>query len=423
MIGFEREKLVSAHRETEPRLAVSRASLRPGAAGGAVHPVRRHGPAEAPASPVPAWWPRLRTGLPSLAVALLLAAFAVTQLYWRSPAPLAGTPTLVVWRAPGQEAVALSAVNEGEWRAFIASRREARAQTKRLILEQARSEMMAALAPVFDEIKGRVKDYVRWFYFFPTTYRMAFTSVIAVLSKDAGDGRAAEQVATDALNRLLQDRFLEVVVVPEKFGPVVDARARAVQKRAIERATSAGEREIAALSDFMAAHGQPAASPPAAGSAGMVARRPVVVSWEALSLPAPPSAMSAPPDAVALIKADPAFSGMQTTVSAEGLMLLARQLARRMVNSSVATMARTMVLPMVAGGALGPAEAIVSPALGIAAFGIGVGAEFGTVKMREMVEGQHLTDISTSIVDHLREHQSAVLVDGVAQRVETWLGE
>ena len=42
--------------------------------------------------------------------------------------------------------------------------------------------------------------------------------------------------------------------------------------------------------------------------------------------------------------------------------------------------------------------------------------------MREMVEGDRLTELSVGIVDHLRQNQSAVLADGVAHRVDVWLG-
>ena len=412
MSGFGRDKPVSGHRGPETRGPAERGPVRPFPSR-SLHPALPHSHGHAQ-SPAPAWWPGVRRGLPSLGVALLVVIFGLGVLYWRGAVVGPGGPALVAWRAPGQEAVTLSAVDRADWQAFLASRREAQARSRRAILEQARDEMTAVLAPLFDDMKGRVKDYVGWFYFFPTTYRMAFTSVMAVLSKEAGDGRAAEQVATEALNRLLQDRFLEVVVVPEKFGPAVDARVRAVQKHAIERAGTAAAGETAALSSFMAEHGRPATAAPT---------QPVVISWEALSLPAPASAMPAPPDAVALIKADPSLSGLQTTAATEGMMLVARQLARRMVNSAVGDAARTMVVPMLSGSALGPAEAVISPLLGVAAFGVGVGAEFGAVKMRQMVEGQRLADLSAGIVDHLHESQTSVLSDGVTRRIDTWLGE
>ncbi|MEI6558868.1 MAG: hypothetical protein WCO00_10720 [Rhodospirillaceae bacterium] len=414
MIGFGRDKPVSGHRLSDPRGLADRALARPPLCRPAHPPGHHlHGPSPSRPAPVPAWWPGLRRGLPSLAVALLLVLFGMGVLYWRGQSVGSGAPALVVWRVPGQQTVSLSAVDPGRWRAFLSSRYAAQMTTRQAILDQARGEMAAALLPVFVAMKGRVKDYIGWFYFFPTTYRMAFTSVIAVLTRDAGDSRAAEQVATESLNRLLQDRFLEVVVVPEKFGPSVEAAARAVQARAIERAEAAAAGEIAALSGFMTEHGKPAA----AGSA-----QPVVVSWEALGLPAPASAMSAPPDAVALIKADPALTGLQTTATTEGMMLVARQIARRMVNSAVSDAARTLVVPMLAGSALGPVEAVATPLLGVAAFGVGVGAEFGAVKMRELVEGERLTSLSNGIVDHLRDNQSRVLSEGVARRVETWLG-
>ena len=426
MTGFGRDKPVAGHRVPDPRSLGERGPVPPPLCRPA-HPLGRHG--HAPHQPaVPAWWPGMRRALPSLGAALLVALFATAILWWRGPVVGPAAQSLVVWRAPGQQTVTLSAVDRAEWQAFLSSRQEARAQTRQAILDQARAETMVALAPLFDDMKGRIKDYIGWFYFFPTTYRMAFTSVIAVLSKDGADSRAAEQVATDSLNRLLQDRFFEVVVVPEKFGPAVEARARAVHKRAIERAEIAGAGELSALAAFMAEHAKPAsvaAPQPSSGQPVPVQPapvQPVVVSWEALGLPAPASAMSAPPDAVALIKADAALSGLQTTAATEGMMLVARQLARRMVNSAVGDMARTMVLPMVVGGALGPAEAVVSPLLGVAAFGVGVGAEFGTVKMRELVESQRLTELSTGIVDHLRQNQSAVLADGVTRRIDTWLG-
>ena len=414
MTGLGRDKPILGHRAAEGRPLHERGPVRPASR---LHQGVGYQSRVEAAEPAPAWWPGVRRGLPSLGVALLLVVFGMGLLYWRGPVGGAAAPELVVWRAPGQEVVTLSAVDRGEWRAFLASRHEARAKSRQAILEQVRSEMTASLAPLFDEMKGRVKDYVGWFYFFPTTYRMAFTAVMAALSKDSGDSRAVEQVATDSLNRLLQDRFLEVVVVPEKFGPAVEARARAVEAHAIERAQAEAIGEMTALSAFMAAHGHTA---PAGAESGT--GQPVVVSWEALGLPAPASAMAAPPDAVALIKADQSLSGLQTTATTEGMMLVARQVARRMVNSAVADAARAAILPMVAGSALGPAEGLVSPLLGVAAFGVGVGAEFGTVKMREMVEGDRLTELSVGIVDHLRQNQSAVLADGVAHRVDVWLG-
>ena len=411
MSGLGRDRPVLGHRTAEGRTLHERGPARPVSR---LHPGIGHQSRTEAAEPGPAWWPGVRRGLPSLGVSLLLLAFGMTLLYWRGPMGGAVAPELVVWRVPGQETVTLSAVDRGDWQAFLASRHAARAQARQAILAEAHSEMMTALAPLFEEMKGRVKDYVGWFYFFPTSYRMAFTAVGAALSKKIdGDNRAVEQRATDALNLMLQDRFLELVVIPEKFGPAVEAQARAVETHAIERAEAGAAAETAALATFMAAHGHPA---PAGGESGT--GQPVVVSWEALRLPAPASAMAAPPDAVALIKADPSFSGLQTTATAEGMVLVARQIARRTVNSVVANAARATVLPMVAGSALGPAEGL----LGFAAFGIGVGAEFGAVKMRETVEGDRLTELSTGIVDHLRETQSAVLADGVTHRVDTWLG-
>ncbi len=415
MDGFERDRPASGERIPDLLNPLGRDPLqRPHHPTRSHHPAGRRLPPEPPHAPPPAWWPGVRRGLPSLAVALLLVALGAALLNWRGAVTASTNAALVVWRTPGQDAVTLSSVDRADWQAFLASRRESRAKTRHQILTQARAETLTALAPLFDEMKGRVKDYIGWFYFFPTTYRMAFTSVIAMLSKDKSDPRAIEQVATESLNRLLQDRFLEVVVVPEKFGPATEALERTVMKRAISRAEAAAAGETAALTAFMTAHGKPASA--AAGQT-------VTVSWEALGLPAPASAMSAPPDAVALIKADPALSGLQTTATTEGMMLVARQFARRMIHSAVGEAARTMVTPMIAGSALGPAEALLSPLLGFAAFGVGVGAEFGTVKLRETVESQRLTDLSNGIVDHVRETQSALLADGVTHRVETWIGE
>ena len=414
MIGFGRDKPAAGHRTPDGRIPAERGPLRP-LPGRPWNPAAPH-PHGQGREAVPAWWPSVRRGLPSLGVALLLVVFGSALLYWRGPLLAPAGSELVVWRAPGQQTTTLSAVDRTEWQAFLASRREADARTRRAILDQSRADMKAALAPLFDDMKGRIKDYIGWFYFFPTTYRMAFTSVMSVLGKESGDSRAAEQVATDALNRLLQDRFLEVVVVTEKFGPAVEARARAVQKQAIERADAAAAEELAALSAFMAEHGKPASGGQNAGGA-----QPVVVSWEALGLPAPASAMPAPPDAAALIKVDPALAGVQTTATTEGMMLVARQIARRMVQLAVSDTARSTLLPMLAGSGLA-LETMASPMIGFAAFGIGVGAEFGTVKLREVVERQRLEELSAGIVDRLRDNQSAVLADGVSRRIETWLG-
>ncbi len=396
------------------RIAESRAALRPPPPLRPLHPAGRRATTEPPAPPPPAWWPGVRRGLPSLAVALLLVAFGSALLNWRDATVPTTNSTLIVWKAPGQDQVTLSSVDRGKWQAFLASRREARAQTRRTILAEVRTETIMALAPLFDAMKGRIKDYLSWFYFFPTSYRMAFTSVTSVLAKDKTDSRSLEQVATESLHRLLQDRFLEVVVVPENFGPATETLERAVMKRAIGRAEEAAVKERALLTAFLAEHGKPG---------GYSTGQPVTVSWEELGLPAPASTMSAPPDAVALIKADPAFNSLQTTATTEGMMLVARQVARRMTQVTLGVAARDMLAPMVAGSALGPAEVLVSPLLGFTAFGIGIGAEFGTVKLRETIESQRLTETSIDIVDHLRASQSALLADGVARRVETWIGE
>ena len=412
MTGFGRDKPVSGHRPTDPRGPHDRGPVRPFPGRPPLQPAGRFSHAE-PQAAGPAWWPGMRRGLPSLGVALLLALFGMGLLYWRGPVAGPGTLDLVVWRAPGQAEVALSSVGHAEWQAFLASRREIERQTHQEIVDQARTETVAALAPLFDAMRGRVKDYTSWFFFYPTVFRMLFTSVSAVLSADKSEGRSVEQVATLSLNRLLQDRFLELVVVSEKYGPVTEALERAVMKRAIGRAQEAAAKENAALTAFMTEHGKPA---------GNAAGQQVTISWEVLVMPAPAFAMSAPPDAVALIKVDPALTGLQTNATTEGMLFVARQFARRATQASLGVAARDTLTPMLVGS-FGPAEVLVAPLLGFTAFGIGLGAEFGAVKMREVVESPRLTELSNDVVDRLRENQSAVLADGVSRRIETWLGE
>ncbi len=379
----------------------------------------------------------VRIALLAALLAAVLAALAVVfglfGLTLRDSVPAPTIPTIivpslvvpslvvptvvVVWRAPGQDEARMSAIDRGVWDSFIATRRRGQAGIRQTILDEARAEMTVSLAPVFDDMKARVGDYIGWFYFFPTTYRMAFTGVMAVLSRDAADGRSSEQVATEALNRLLQDRFLEVVVAPERYGPVVEAKARAVLGRAIEREQAVGVAEVAALAEFMLVHGRTTS-----GTAGG-GKSPVALSWEALGIPAAAAAMSAPPDPVQLIKLDPALNLVQTTTATEGMMLVVRQLARRAVQVAANEAVQSMVMPMVAGGVLGPVEVFVPPLFGLAAFGIGIGAEFGAVKLRQGLEGARLTDLSLSVVDKLRENQSRLLSDAVSRRVENWLGD
>lgn len=361
-------------------------------------------------------WGRARLIIAALVVAALAALIGGLDMALRAPAPgpRPDGPTLVVWRPPGEDATRISAVDTARWRAFVASRLEERARVRRSILEAARTEMTAGLAPVFQDMRGRVKDFIGWFYFFPTTYRMAFTGVISALSREKDDERSLERVATESLNRLLQDRFIEVVVTPERYGPIVDAQAREVLRHAIEREQAAGEAEIKALSTFMAANGR-------ATEGERVPSGSVALSWEALGIPATASSMPAPPDAVAMIKGDPTLDPLQTTATTEGMMLVARQLTRRTVQLAISDVGHSTVAPMLAG-ALGPAEALLSPAVGIAAFAIGIGAEWGAIKARQMAEGERLTDLSVSVVDHLRDSQSRALSDAVVKRVETWLG-
>ena len=353
-------------------------------------------------------------------VALVAAVLGALGMLWRQPAlpGLDTAPVLVVWRQIGQEAPTLSVVERGRWRAFVASRLGEQERGRRMFLDGAHAEMDAALAPVFAEMKGRIKDFNNWFYSFPTTYRMAFTGGLAAFGRDKGDSRSVEQVATEALNKLLQDRFLDVVVMPERFGPTVDGIARTVLQRAIVREQEVGRTENQVVAAFMAEHGRVIEGnpPPPTGEP----TPPVVLSWEALGIPAA-AAMAAPPDAATMIKSDPALAPLQTTATTEGMMLVARQLARRVVNSAVSDAAQTVVVPWVVGSHLGPLEAVVSPVLGITAFGIGIAAEAGTVSLRQIVEGQRLTDLSEQVVDHLRESQSRALSNAVVQRIDAWL--
>jgi hypothetical protein len=339
---------------------------------------------------------------------------------WRLPGPgAAARSVLVVWHLPGQEAAQISAVDRDRWQDFVTSRQIERVKSRQVILDQARAEMVKAVSPLFDDMKGRIKDYTNWFYFFPTTYRMAFTAVIAALSRDSSDQRSVEQVATAAINQLLQDRFLEVVVAPERFGPAVESKAREAFQHAIASELAVAEIENRTLAAFMADHGHPAD-----GIGGAVTDQPmpVVLSWEALGLPASASSMAAPPDAAQLVKSDPALADLQSSAGIEGTMLVARQVARRVVQVAVNNATNTTVIPMLAGGVLGPAEVVVSPLLGIAAFGLGIGAEYGTVKLRQAVDGQQLTEVSESVVDHLRTNQTRVIADAVVKRVDSWLG-
>ncbi len=426
MAGFTRNRTAFAHRGKEASGRVGqgavRATGRPEIRGGSVSGLGRDGAGvERPAlaSGIKAWTGTSRAKLGvALVAGLLLAALWGSVHLWRVPGPSATGGVLVVWHMPGEEQSRIASVDRQQWLNFVASQRAARLKSREEILAKTRAEMMVAVAPLFDDMTGRLKDYANWFYFFPTTYRMAFTAVIAALSRDAGDSRGAEQVATDAINGLLRDRFIEVVVVPERFGPAVDEKAREVLQHAIANELAAAESLNRSLAAFLNEYGRSAGGDHSAAAEPL----PVVLSWEALGMPANAASMSAPPDAVQLIKHDPALSDIQSSAGAEGMMLVARQVARRMVQIGVNSATTALVMPMVAGGALGPADVLVSPVLGIAAFSMGIGAEFGTIKARQAVEGPHFNEVSASVLEQLREHESHGLADAVAKRVDTWLG-
>jgi len=365
-------------------------------------------------------WGRGKLGITLAAGVILACLLGGAYLLWRVPARAVATASVVVvWHLPGQETAQISTVDRDQWQNFIALWQLERIKARHAILDQTRAEMIAAVHPLFDDMKARIKDYTDWFYFFPTTYRMAFTGVIAALSRGANDQRTVEQAATEAINRSLQDRFLEVVVMPERFGPAVEDRAKEALQHAIASELAVAETENRALAAFMAGHGRPADGN---GGAAVDQPLPVVLSWEALGLPATAASMAAPPDAAQLVKQDAALGDLQSSAGAEGTMLVARQVARRVVQVAVNTATTATVLPMLSGGVLGPAEVVVSPLLGIAAFGIGIGAEFGTVKFRQAVEGPQLTEVSESVVERLRESETRVLADAVVKRVDTWLG-
>ncbi len=437
MVGSTRDRVAVAHRSEHARAWAGRGGVRTMArADQGDDPGVGQGHGDGGARPVssegsrPGWSDRGvptggrgKLGLAALVVVVVLAAIlGLTQRWGRVPGPETATAqsVQVVWHQSGQEAAKVTVVDRAAWQDFVASRQVEHVKSRQAVLDQTRAEMVAAVRPLFDDMKGRIKDYTGWFYFFPTTYRMAFTAGIAALSRDATDQHSAGEAATLAINQLLHDRFIEVVVVPERFGPAVEEKARAALHHAIASELADAEAENRTLEAFLAEHGRVATD--ANAGAGADQAMPVVLSWEALGHPAAASSMAAPPDANQLLKNDPAFGDLQSSVGAEGTMLVARQIARRVVQVAVNNVTTATVMPMVAGGVLGPAEVVVSPLLGIAAFGLGIGAELGTVKLRQAVEGPMLTEVSESVVDHLKESQSRILADAVVKRVDSWLG-
>jgi hypothetical protein len=426
MVGLTRDRAMMAHRSEKARAWAGRGSARTlgrSDSGGGHYGIGHaegqddvQGELVRPSSRLD--WAR-RVGL-LLGIVLLVAVGGAVWQWWRVPGPMTGHSVVVIWHQPGQEISRISFVDRDEWQNFVASQQANHLKTRQMILDQARAEMEVGVHPLFDDMKGRIKDYTSWFYFFPTTYRMAFAAGIAALSQDANDQRSTEQAATEAINQLLQSRFVEVVVTPEHFGPAVEEKARGVLQHAIASELTAAEAQNQTLATFMGQHGH-AADGGATGIGGDQVT-PVVLSWEALGRPASASSMAAPPDANQLMKGDPAFKELTSSVGAEGTMLVARQVARRVTQVAVNRSTNATLMPMLAGGVLGPAEVVVAPLLGIAAFGMGIGAELGTVKLRQAVEGPALTAVSESVVDHLKESQTRTISDAVVKRVDDWLG-
>ncbi|MEI8397485.1 MAG: hypothetical protein WCF85_22440, partial [Rhodospirillaceae bacterium] len=244
-----------------------------------------------------AGWSRGKSVIAIFVLAVLAVLLGAGDYYFRGRNLSALTRVQVVWQPPGQTITQITAVEAEHWQAFMAARRIERVVARRESLVRARQETVAVLAPAFVEMKRRIPDYIAWFYSFPTTYRMAFTAVIAIVSKAKGDERSAERVATEAINRLLQDRFIEIVVAPEHFGPTMEAGGRNILMHAVEREQSMVEAEMKELEAFMAGQG------PTGEQGRSEPHASVVVAADQLGLPVAAAAMmAAPPDAVQLIK-------------------------------------------------------------------------------------------------------------------------
>ncbi|MEI8397040.1 MAG: hypothetical protein WCF85_20130, partial [Rhodospirillaceae bacterium] len=128
-------------------------------------------------------------------------------------------------------------------------------------------------------------------------------------------------------------------------------------------------------------------------------------------------------DAVQWIKSDSALAGLQSTTANEGMTLIARQVARRMIHGAVSDAAHASIMPLLAGGAATSVETLISPVLGITALGIGFGAEYGTIKLRQVIEGERLTGVAESVLESLQENQNRALSDAVSRRITGWFGE
>jgi len=358
----------------------------------------------------------------SLATAILATGALVAGPWLESSAP--GAPAgesaalAVIWRPPGDPAGAVRAtvVPRGEWLAFVDSRRQQRAQTRAAIVAAARDEMVQALAPAFDQMRARIPDYLSWFYSFPTTYRMTFSVMVAVFGTDKSDPRPTTQVAGDAIDRMLQDRFLDVVVLPARFGDAVGAAATEVFQHAAAAELQAAQVEQQALVQFMAGYGQSPARP---GADGL----PLVLAWEALGFAPDPAAIAAPPDAGQLVKSDPSLQGLQSSLAVESGLMVTRQVVRRVISSNADDVILGLVGTAIGPAALAGAETVITPIAGFVAFGLGLGAELGAVKTRQLIDGAQLEASCQAVVEDLRQSQARQMADAVAQRLERWLPE
>ncbi|MBI1206745.1 MAG: hypothetical protein GC191_05570 [Azospirillum sp.] len=361
---------------------------------------------------------KARGGWIALALAVAVGVPAAWEFGASAPArtatdavPDRGASVVVVWRPPDGPKLQADRVDRADWQGFVASRRDSVLASRAAIIAAARRETTEAMVPVFAGMKQRVADYVRWFYSFPTTYRMAFTAIVAMAGGDRDESRGLQDKAKFAIDQMLRDRFIDVVVVPPEFGAAVEQQLRGVLQRAIARERDAAAAEAQALATFMAAKG--GAALPGDG-------QPLVLAWEALGFPADGAAMAAPPDAVTMIKGDPALTALRSSAGLEVGILVSRQIVRRVIGGTADDAMAAVLMPLIAG-TLGPAEAVVAPALGILAFAMGIGAEFGTVIARHAIDGDQLTTLCDGIVDTLHQAQSQALTEAVSRRLDSWL--
>jgi len=127
----------------------------------------------------------------------------------------------VVWRDE-TGAVFRGRVDAREFALFLNARREALDAVRSETREQASAEILAALRPVFADMKDRVPDYADWYSSYATTYELVAQGLLAALDYlgRSLDIFSPQQdslygVMAARLVEYLQEQYAEQVVRPE----------------------------------------------------------------------------------------------------------------------------------------------------------------------------------------------------------------